>query len=436
MQKEFLEFINRNGLCKASDRILVAVSGGKDSMALLHLFHEGGFDVSVAHFNFGLRGEASDGDEEFVRQCCTDRDIPFFSNKADTKKTAKDLGISTQMAARELRYSWFEDLINEHSFEFLATAHHLDDRIETLYLNITKGTGPKGLRSIPLTKGKIIRPLLFAKASQIIDYLREKKLVWREDTSNQTVDYQRNKIRHQVIPVLRELNPGLENTLLTNFSRFEALHDIFEEKLNAFKISVEFGEIIKIPFADWRESPGFTLVLEEFLKPYGFNYQEVTSLLKIDLVGKKIVSASHTITLGRGEWLLEKSTPPESESYVFHAPGVYEIGQRKIRISTITDFPSIMEIRNGEQAFFDLDTISWPLTLRNWKEGDKFQPFGMEGKKLVSDFLIDAKIDIPRKKKQLVLTDLNNILWVLGLRTDDRNKLNSATKSILKVSFF
>lgn len=435
MLEEFLEFINRNQLCATTDKILVAVSGGKDSMALLQLFWEAKFNISAAHYNFGLREQASDGDEEFVRHFCEEKNIPFFSTKTDTKQVTKDWGVSTQMAARELRYTWFKEIMAENKFDLLATAHNLDDKIETLYLNITKGTGPKGLKSIPLKKDGIIRPLLFAGVSKIMKYLAQNNLTWREDASNQTTDYQRNKIRHQVIPVLKEINPGIEHTALTNFHRFLALNEIFEEKLLAFEQTIDFGEVIKIPSEKWKNSAGFSLILEEFLKPYGFNFQDVESLLKIDLVGKKISSISHSLTVGRGEWFLEKNKQTSSEIFEFQAQGVYEIDNRRIQIQETKDFPSIMDIRKSDQAFFDFDLIEWPITLRVWQHGDKFQPFGMEGKKLVSDFLIDAKIDAPQKKNQLVLTDKNHLVWLVGLRTDDRYKLTSATKNILKVSF-
>ncbi|HLO46253.1 MAG TPA: tRNA lysidine(34) synthetase TilS [Leadbetterella sp.] len=435
MLEEFLEFINKNQLCTITNKILVGVSGGKDSMALLQLFWEAKFNISAAHYNFGLRGQASDGDEEFVRQFCEEKNIPFFSTKTDTKQVTKDWGVSTQMAARKLRYTWFKEIMAENEFDLLATAHNLDDRIETLYLNITKGTGPKGLKSIPLKKDKIIRPLLFASVTKIMKYLAENNLIWREDASNQTTDYQRNKIRHHVIPVLKEINPGIENTVQNNFQRFTALNEIFEEKLRAFEQTIDFGEFIKIPSERWKNSAGFSLVLEEFLKPYGFNFQDVEDLLKIDLTGKKITSASHSLTVGRGEWFLEKNVEVTSEIFEFQAPGVYEISNRKIQIQETKDFPSIMDIRKSEQAFFDSDLIEWPLTLRLWQQGDKFQPYGMNGKKLVSDFLIDSKINPTNKKNQLVLTDKKRIMWVVGLRTDDAYKLHSATKSILKVSF-
>lgn len=436
MLEEFLWFINKNRLCATTDKILVAVSGGKDSMALLHLFLEAKFNISAAHYNFGLRGQASDGDEDFVRQFCEEKNIPFFCTKTNTKQVAREGGVSTQMAARELRYSWFKEIMATNEFDLLATAHHLDDKIETLYLNITKGTGPKGLKSIPLNKDRIIRPLLFASLNKIMKYLESNNLTWREDASNQTTDYQRNKIRHQVIPVLKEINPGIESTIQNNFQRFEALNDIFEEKLRVFEQSIDFGELIKIPSKKWENSAGFSLILEEFLKPYGFNFQDVVDLLKVDLAGRKITSASHSLTVGRGEWFLEKNNKMTSEIFEFLAPGVYETDNRRIQIQETKGFPSIMDIRKSGQAFFDFDLIEWPISLRVWQRGDKFQPFGMEGKKLVSDFLINAKIDAPYKKNQLVLTDKNHILWLVGLRTDDRYKLTSATKNILKVSFF
>jgi tRNA(Ile)-lysidine synthase len=436
MLKDFLEFINTNQLCKATDKVLVAASGGKDSMALLNLFVEGQFNISVAHFNFGLRGLDSDGDENFLKEFCEKKRIPFYATKADTKKIAKEWGLSTQMAARQLRYTWFNELIVSEDFDWLATAHNLDDKIETLYLNLTKGTGPRGLKSIPLKKDKIIRPLMFAEVSEILSYLAEKNISWREDASNQTVDYQRNKIRHQVIPILKEINPGLTNTAQINFSRINDLNAIFDEKLERFKQSIDFGEIIKIPFSEWQNTPGFTLMIEEFLKPYGFNYQEVTDLLNATISGKKIKSNTHEIVTGRNDWFLEKKSEYNEETnFQFKESGIYEIGKQSILLKVTTDFPSIMDIRKSEHAFFDFDTIKWPLTLRNWKHGDRFQPFGMKGKKMVSDFLIDSKIDSPQKNIQKVLCDSQDILWLVGLRTDDRFKLHSATTKILKVSF-
>ncbi|MCP9766830.1 tRNA lysidine(34) synthetase TilS [Lacihabitans sp. LS3-19] len=435
MLEDFLKFINNHQLCKATDKVLVAVSGGKDSMALLHLFIEAKFNISVAHFNFGLRGAASDGDEEFVRDFCATLKVPFFSTKTDTKKKTKELGVSTQMAARELRYTWFRELIDRENFNYLATAHNLNDKIETLLLNIAKGTGPKGLKSIPLKNDQIIRPLMFANVSQIFEYIETKQIKWREDSSNQTVDYQRNKIRHQVIPVLSEINPGLSETAKVNFRRFDALNEIFEEKLEAFKAEIEFGEIIKIYPANWKGTAGFSLILEEFLKPYGFNFQDVNDFLKIEDIGKKVISASHTLSFGRNEWFLEKTNFSKNEILTFDKPGNYEIGDKLIKIEETKDFPNIMEIRNSEHAFLDFDKIRWPLSFRNWEQGDRFQPYGMKGKKLVSDFLIDIKMDAPLKKTQKVLSDKEGVLWLVGLRIDDRVKLQSDTKNILKVSF-
>jgi tRNA(Ile)-lysidine synthase len=435
MLKDFLKFINSHQLCKVTDKVLVAVSGGKDSMALLHLFIEAQYNISVAHFNFGLRGIASDGDQEFVKAFCALHEVPFFTTTTDTKSKTKELGVSTQMAARELRYIWFRELIETEGFDFLATAHNLDDKIETLLLNIVKGTGPKGLKSIPLKNEQIIRPLMFANVNQILDYIHTKQIKWREDSSNQTVDYQRNKIRHQVIPILSEINPGISETAKVNFRRFDALNEIFEEKLAAFKSEIELGEPMKIYPEKWKGTAGFSLILEEFLKPYGFNFQDINDFLKIVDIGKKIVSPSHTLTIGRNEWFLEKKISSKNEIMTFERPGNYEIGDRILKIEETFDFPNIMEIRKSEHAFFDFEKIKWPLSFRKWKKGDKFQPYGMNGKKLVSDFLIDLKIDAPQKNTQLVLGDSEGILWLVGLRIDDKVKLKSDTKKILKVSF-
>ena len=436
MLEDFLKFINTNQLCFASDKILLAVSGGKDSIALLSLFSEAKFNISVAHCNFCLRGQASDDDEVFVRKICEERNIPFFTKRLETKKVANELKISTQMAARELRYDWFKELLAEEKFDLLATAHNLNDKIESLILNISKGTGPKGLNSIPLKKNNIIRPLMFAKLEDIYCYLDQKKLVWREDSSNITTDYQRNKIRHEVIPHLKEINPNLEATAINNFSRFDALNAIFEEKLEQFKSTLKFGEIIEIYPKPWLQSPGFSLILEEFLKPYGFNFQEVGVLLQISNPGKTIKSPTHEISVGREVWYLSEIKKAEDIEIVdFPDFGEYTFFGKNWKFEMLENLPKSEDFLQKNTAYFDFEEISFPFTLRFWQKNDKFQPFGMKGSKLVSDLLIDVKIDLPLKKVQLVLCTENTIIWVVGLRSSEKFRIENHTKKVLKVSF-
>ena len=306
MLNDFLSYINKQKLCTPTDSVLVAVSGGKDSMALLHLFQAAKFKIKVAHCNFQLRGKESDLDEEFVKQYCLENKVDCFIKKFETKEYAQSHKVSIEMAARDLRYSWFRDLSLVQNCTFIATGHHLNDTIETLFLNFTKGLGPNGLKSIPFKSANIIRPLLFANSYQISQYLSSNNLKWREDFSNLENEFQRNKIRNQVIPILKEINPGLEKTMAVNLHRFNDLAEIFNETLKQFVNEAVFEEENQwvIQPQKWLNSKGFHLILEEFLKPFGFNYQQVTDLLAIQESGKQMLSNSHAIQVGRGKWYL------------------------------------------------------------------------------------------------------------------------------------
>jgi tRNA(Ile)-lysidine synthase len=437
LEKRFKESLQKNALCLNTDRILVAVSGGKDSMALLHLFYKNGYAVEAAHFNFKLRGSESDLDEKLVRTFCETHGIPLHVTSADTLAFAQKNKLSTQMAARALRYSWFKEVMSERNLDYMATAHHLNDNLETLLLHISKGTGPTGLTGIPAKSNRIIRPLLESTSEEILTYLQKEGITWREDLSNQKNDYARNRIRNKIIPQLKIINPGLEQTVSVNINRFKDLHAIFREQLASFQAQIrKEGERRKISLNLIKNTVGIHLLLEEYLKEFGFNHQDVSQLLAISHAGKVILSSSHTLTLDRDFWLLDKLHSEIIKPIILEKEGEYAIGPYRFSLQIRTEKPAISELKLPNSAFFDIEKIEWPLKIRVWKEGDKFKPFGMKGKsKLVSDYLIDVKQDLILKKNQLVLQDKNKVLWLIGLRTSHEVRISENTRKILMLKF-
>jgi tRNA(Ile)-lysidine synthase len=437
MLQSFLTYINDRSLFESHHKILLAVSGGRDSMLMLDLFFRAGFNFAVAHCNFQLRPSDSDGDEAFVRQYCEEKRIPFFAKRFETKKEAEAKGVSTQMMARDLRYAWFEELRQHLSCDYIATAHHLNDAVETLFLNITKGTGPKGLRSIPAKQGHIIRPLMFAGSEELAHYVAFNHIQWREDVSNQTLDYQRNKIRHEVIPVLREINPSLEETVARNISRFQDLAGIFEERLAVFEAEVvsRRGDGMEIDKMRSKAFTGYALLLEEFLKPYGFNYAQVNDILHA-APGKIFQSAGYVLESGRALWLLSPVKDQLQEEIVISEDDLeVSFVHGKLLLEQITHPPLAGELKEKGKAFLDLNKLAFPLVLRVWKNGDVFRPFGMKGNKKVSDYLVDQKVDSFDKNKQYVLCDQSGIVWLVGQRIDDRCRISENTSSVLKVEW-
>ena len=400
-------------------------------MALLHLFHAAGFDVQAAHVNFKLRGEDSDEDERLVTLFCSERGIPLHSHSFATKEYALENGISTQMAARELRYTWFQTLATEHGLDRIATAHHLQDNLETLLLNLTKGTGPHGLTGIPVQNGRIIRPLLEATPAQIAAYLDTHKIPWREDLSNREDHYHRNRIRNRVIPELKIINPGLEHTFRVNLERFHELEAIFNERLEAFKATLQVSP------GKTRISPDVlagtpALVLEEFLKPYGFHRPDVPALGSITDTGKRILSATHMLLRERDHWRLTAREAPEQDSpATVPGEGIFPAGPYRLRVSLFTVGEATPDFRCQEVAWLDAARVTWPLQIRLWRSGDRFRPFGMTGSRLVSDYLKDCKIPAADKPLQWVVEDASGILWLAGHRTAEPYKVTTDTRTLL-----
>jgi tRNA(Ile)-lysidine synthase len=446
MLHSFLTYINEQKLFNSTDKILLTVSGGKDSVTLFDLFcganrSDGRFHFAVAHCNFQLRGEDSNEDELFVENLCKKKGITFHSIRFETKKFVKENNVSTQMAARTLRYEWFEHIRQEFGYKFIATAHHLNDSIETVLLNLTKGTGITGLRGILPKKDFIIRPLLFASREQIDSYVADNQIVWREDSSNASDDYQRNLLRHQVVPLLKKINPNFDETFARNLERLQAVEADFRRNLSYFKTTVmrEENEIIFLKIANIQYYDAAAYFLEELLKDFGFNYFQAKEIFhSLDgISGKLFHSSTHTLLKDREDLIITNLSEISNQQYLVDTINdeyVLAFEGKKLLFSVIeiADFEADFT-RNSTMLLADYDKIVFPLMLRRWQEGDWFVPLGMKGRKKISDFLIDKKVSMNLKKIIFLLTSQDKVIWVVGHRTDDMFKITDSTKRVLKV---
>lgn len=419
MQKDFIRFIEKHHLCTPAQRVFVAVSGGIDSMVLLHLFKSNGYNVTAAHMNFGLRGQESDEDEAFVKARCDHWGVGFLTKRVLTKNYATDKGISIQMAARELRYEWFADLMKTTPGSVVATAHHVNDSGETMLLNIVRGTGINGLTGIPVESRGIIRPLAFVNRDDINRYAAEHGITWREDESNSDDHYQRNFVRHRVINLLKEINPSLDETMSKNFSRLGAERELMERALGELRENylTDDDNNIRIPK---RSLEGFihkSGVLLRMIEPFGFNFSTAESIIAAlnGQPGKMFFSDKHTLVIDRDDLIISSSGTSGTEI--------------SIAETTETSFTNDPDI-----AYLDGDKIGQPLEIRRWRDGDSFQPLGMKGTKKISDYLIDNKISVMEKQNVLVVTSNDRIVWVVGMRIDERFKITPQTKRVVKIT--
>lgn len=452
MLHAFLTYINEQKLFRPSEKVLLAVSGGKDSVAMLDLFcganrSDGHIQFAVAHCNFQLRGIDSENDKLFVEKLCQEKNIAFHSKTFDTKAYANKNKVSIEMAARTLRYEWFESLRNELNFDYIATAHHLNDSIETVLLNLTKGTGISGLKGISVKKDHIIRPMLFASRKEIDAYVAKKNLSWREDSSNASNDYQRNLIRNQVVPLLKKINPNLDETFTRNLERFQSLEADFRKNLSHFKTKVmrEENGVFFLKIAEIKNWQSANYYLEELLKEFGYNYfqsKEIFNSLN-GLSGKIFYSENFTLLKDREDLMITATAHPLSDKEglclqinndSLNTEQTFVFLDTKLKFTTlnIEEIDSKFE-RNNAILFADFDKITFPITLRQWQEGDWFIPLGMKGKKKISAFLIDKKIPLNLKKNIFLLTSQDATIWIINHRADNRFKLTEGSKKVLKV---
>ena len=432
MIDQLKRFVLQKNLLARHDRVLIAVSGGLDSMVLLHLMKQMEVEIAVAHCNFQLRGDDSDGDEEFVRSHCERNQIPFLCKRFDTNIYATENKLSIQMAARELRYAWFEELIEGKGFTKLATAHHFNDSIETMMLNWVRGAGIEGLRGILHTRNYIIRPLLFATREEINSYAANHQITWREDISNQTDDYQRNFIRHQVVPQLKRINVSLETTVRQSLVKVDDEWAFYVKSVEDWqkKFKKEEGSVIKVSKEGFSHPAHGASLLWHSVKSLGFTYDQCVEACEIKdgQVGKQFVSGTHKLVVDRDYFI---STPLENH----WSDTAIQLGQSKADLGPWRlDIREATEIKPSDDpltAVLDLEKLSFPLTWRKWRAGDHFYPLGMAHRKKISDFLIDRKISVGEKDAVTVLESTGEIVWVVGHRIDNRFRLTSSTKKTI-----
>lgn len=428
----FLDFIKKQGLVAAKDRVLLAVSGGLDSMAMLYLFSQSNIPFAVAHCNFGLRGAESDGDEVFVKDCAKTLGVPFFLRKFQTRVYAKAQKCSIQMAARELRYAWFEELCLQENYQKVATAHHLNDSLETVLLNLAKGTSISGMRGILPVRGRIIRPMLDFSRAELEQMMKAAGLTWREDSSNQDTYYQRNLIRTRVVAPLMSINPDLLGTFRDTIARNREVEQVFQAaiaQLRAIAVREEEGHVL-ISKAQLTGA----YVLEQLLKPYAFGYAQAKEVWKAinGHSGTRFSSRTHDLVIDRHHLVITPVTAHEqTETLIINTRDTRVTISGKAYELVIIDSGEMPEgWKNSNHAFLDLDKLRFPLRLRTWQEGDYFCPLGMKGKKKLSDFMIDRKIPVSLKPKLRVLESAGEIAWVVGFRVDDRFKITADTRRI------
>jgi tRNA(Ile)-lysidine synthase len=439
MLQNFCQFITENTLFTPDEKIIVAVSGGIDSVCMAALFAEAKFNFAIAHCNFELRGAESDEDEEFVKKLAKKYKVPFFVQHFNTAEFAEREKISIQMTARELRYVWFNDLLAQQKYDKIAVAHHQNDVLETMLLNLVRGTGIAGLHGISPAKGKVVRPLLFANREEIMQYVAEHNLGWREDSSNESNKYSRNLIRNEVVPLLKKLNPDIENTIKQTSEKVSAAERIYEQHIEKLRkeIFIKENEAQYFSLEKFVKNNGNIPVLFELLKDYGFSYSVVSEIFSSleSSPGKKFESITYLLVKDREQLVITRKDLSEFMSLLIDE-GVSEITTGNFKLKINSSSKENFKISSSKDiACLDQEKLKFPLELRKWKEGDWFCPLGMNKKKKLSDFLIDQKIPLNLKDKIYVLTSNGAVTWVVGHRVDDRFKITEKTEKILSVKY-
>lgn len=438
MLSDFLQFIHDCNLCRKNDLILMGISGGIDSMVMATLFAEAGYKTGIAHCNFRLRGKESDQDEEFVLEFARSRGIPFHIHSFATKSYAEKHSISIQMAARDLRYQWFEEIRKKNRYNYIALAHHMDDNIETIIFNLIRGTGLKGLTGMPEKKGNIIRPMLFTGRKSIRTYAENNGISWREDRSNNETKYQRNFIRHKIIPLIEEINPGFRNTIRTTLDRLGGIEQFIGKYLESGKKDFlhKQGPDIYID-KKFPTQAGHPAILAKILREFGFSFEQACIIYKkINASsGKLFYSGSHVLNIDRDCLIISpKNNDTMEEIQIDSWEGIVRRPFQRLTFKQIrTTNPCFGS--NNNIICLDAHKLNMPLKWRSWEPGDWFIPLGMKGKKKLSDFMIDEKIPVNLKRKISVLLSRRDIVWVVGHRMDERFKITDSTKRIIRVIY-
>lgn len=436
----FQLYIKDNLLFERSDKILLTVSGGVDSMVMLSLFACSGYNIGVAHCNFQLRGEESEQDEVLVEKEARKHGVPFYNKRFDTNGEMELTGESVQMAARRLRYDWFNELSQNEGYTQIAIAHHADDSIETFFINLLRGTGLRGLTGITVLRGRIVRPLIFASRKDILDYAHSSHIEFREDSSNRSTKYLRNKIRLGLVPRIKEINPKFTEVMTTNINRLTDAQLFINHSIEKIRKDTEHTQdgIVTIDPSKIDSQFPINFVIYEMLSTYGFKGDVIDSLchaLQHDSSGKRFYAKEWVAYTNRGNIIVARIDDCDSCKVEINS-GAHKIycGNSILYLERF-DIDNLNSLNQSDAvALLDADMVTFPLVARRWSDGDSFVPLGMNGHKNVSDFLIDAKVSLAEKGRQFVVCNGDEIVWLIGRRIDDRYKITPKTETVLRIS--
>ena len=439
--KAFEKYVERHELFSHNDKILLTVSGGVDSMVMLSIFVRLGYNIGVAHCNFGLRGKESDEDTEMVLQECEKLGIVCHSKRFDTEGEMARTGDSMEMAARRLRYEWFNELCREEGYAVIAVAHHANDSIETFFINLLRGTGLRGLTGINRQYGKVVRPLLYATRKDILEYAVHNHIPYREDSSNRSTKYLRNKIRLGLLPMLQEINPRFTALMRGNLYRLndaQRFIDVAIDRIREVALHSENGvDTIEVG-AIGPMYPRDFVIYELLNSSYGFKgdvVEELNKALKRGVTDRRFYSRNYVAYLDRGNIMVAPIEDEDDCEVIVERGDMRSYCGNSVLYYEHTDIDNVNEYHlPSDVALLDEEKLQYPLRLRRWREGDSFIPFGMAGRKKVGDYLTDQKVPVVERKRQFVLVSGEDIVWVVGRRTDERYRVGNNTENILKIT--
>lgn len=438
MQEKLEAFVSENNLFCKNDRILIALSGGVDSVVLAHLMLKANYDIALAHCNFHLREEESNRDEAFVRSWAEKNGVRLFVKEFDTFAYMKENKLSLEMAARDLRYQWFDSLLKEYGFSYLATAHHLDDSIETFFINLLRGTGIAGLHGIQAKNDKIIRPLLFATREEILSYAKKNSISFVEDSTNSETKFTRNKIRHNLFPILREINPNFEFALKKDIEHLRDTEFVFRREIEKVKQEIieKEKDVFKIKIERLQELTPLNIYLYEILSEYGFNETHINDILLClsENSGKQFFSKTHRLLKDRQYIFIDKiKDESKNDFFLINQEQGSLIYPLRMQMEVMRDLKFVNISKSKNIAMLDFDLLKFPLVLRKWRQGDCFVPFGMKKEKKLSDYFTANKYSLIDKENQWILCSEEKIIWIVGERIDNRFRISNTTKNILKI---
>ncbi len=439
MQREFERYLERECKCSPEKRYLLAVSGGIDSVVMAELFHEAGIDFDFAHCNFNLRGKESDGDQLFVENLARRMKVSCYGTRFDTLEYAETNGISIQMAARDLRYAWFEEIRKKNGYDYIITGHNQNDMVETVLINFARGSGIRGLSGMRPKTGFLVRPLLFASRPEIRKYADARSLTWREDSSNAETKYIRNRIRHVLIPEFEAINPVFMENATETISHLYQTGKLVNLALAQIKkaVWVELPDKVLIDIEKLTEFPSVETILFELLREFGCTSILIRSIMSSfeSIPGKQFITRTHSITRDRAHLIITKNGTPADARINIDEDTVLITHPIHLTAGSLQVNPGFTIPPETRYAVLDREKLVFPLLLRRWSAGDHFHPLGMKGSKKISDFLIDIKVPLPDKQNIWVIESSGNIIWVVNHRIDDRYRITPETSRILMLEY-